>query len=236
LVSQHLQKKRRLAAARAKRRRARFLAPTALAAIGIVAVLILAGNFFRGGEQVTTSDVSQRNGRTLGSPAAPVVISAWEDFQCPVCKAANTQVLDRLIAEYVDTGKVQLQYRYFAFLGPESQWAAEAAEAAAEQGRFWEYHDALYNAQAGENRGAFSRERLKAIAEGLGLDMARFEAAFDSGKYRQVVEEEHQEGLDLGVVGTPTYFVNGTPVQDWRDYSAFKRLIDHALGDHLAAH
>jgi len=235
LASQHLQKKRRLAEARAKRRRNRFLFPTALAALAAVAVLILAGDFLRGGEQVVTSEVSQRDGRTLGPPTAPVVISAWEDFQCPVCKAANLEVLDRVIAEYVNTGKVQLQYHYFAFLGPESQWAAEAAEAAAEQGMFWEYHDALYNAQAGENRGAFSRARLKAIAEGLGLDMERFAAAFDSGKYRQVVEAEHREGLELGVVGTPTYFVNGVRVEDWRDYAAFKRLIDHALGEHPAA-
>jgi protein-disulfide isomerase len=194
-----------------------------------VAALIVVGGLLRSDDQVDTSTVSQREGRTLGSPMAAVTVTAWEDFQCPVCKAANASVVERLIQEYVETGKVQFHYRYFSFIGQESVWAAEAAESAGEQGKFWEYHDALFAAQAGENRGAFNRDRLKGIAEDLALDIAMFNAAFDSGKYSEVVKAEREEGEKLGVKGTPSFFVDGVPVNNWRDYSEFKAKIDLLL-------
>jgi len=158
-----------------------------------------------------------------------VVITAWEDFQCPVCKAANATILTRIVEDYVETGAAQLQYRYFSFIGPESISAAEAAEAAAEQGWFWEYHDALFEAQAGENRGAFSRARLRGIAEQVGLDLMRFDASLDSGEYRAVVQSELAQGRKLGVQATPTFFVDDVMVTDWRNYDQFSSLIEKQL-------
>ena len=78
--------------------------------------------------------------------------------------------------QYVDEGKVQMVFKHFAFLGPESQWAAVASECAADQGKFWEYHDKLYNSQQGENQGAFNKDKLIAFGEELGLDAAAFAA------------------------------------------------------------
>jgi protein-disulfide isomerase len=219
-------KRRAHARARANKQRKQRLLIAAGAALAAVAFLIVAGAIFRGREDVTTSATAQRDGRILGAATAPVIIETWEDFQCPVCKTANATVVERLIEEYVETGKAQLRFRYFSFIGPESQWAAAAAESAAEQGKFWEYHDALFSAQDGENRGAFAKDRLKQIAVELGLDMTAFNAAFDSGKYESVIDAEHAEGRDLGVEGTPTFFVNGSRVLDWRDYDAFKALIE----------
>jgi protein-disulfide isomerase len=158
-----------------------------------------------------------------------VIITAWEDFQCPVCKAANSTVLADIIAEYVDAGKAQLHYRYFSFLGDESVRAAEAAEAAAAQGKFWEYHDALFTYQGAENSGAFSDDRLTQLAQLVGLDLALFEQSLDSGEYEGVVEAELDEGRERGVSGTPAFFVNGERVQDWRDLDAFRALIDSFL-------
>ena len=229
----HIRSKREQAAAierrRARQKRARLLWVAGLAAVAAAALLIVAGGLLRDDGEVQTVSAAQRDGRVLGETSAPVIITAWEDFQCPVCKAANTSVLATIIAEYVDTGKAQLQYRYFSFLGDESKRAAEAAEAAAEQGKFWEYHDALFTYQGAENSGAFSNDRLSKLATLAGLDLAQFEASLDSGEYEGVVEAELDEGRDRGVTGTPTFFVNGERVPDWRDLDAFRALIDSYL-------
>ena len=192
-------------------------------------MLIVAGGLLRDDGEVQTVSAAQREGRVLGETSAPVIITAWEDFQCPVCKVANTSTLATIIEEYVDTGQVQLHYRYFSFLGDESVRAAEAAEAAAAQGRFWEYHDALFTYQGAENSGAFSDDRLTQLAQLVGLDLTLFEASLDSGEYEGVVEAELDEGRERGVSGTPTFFVNGERVTDWRDVDAFRALIDSFL-------
>jgi protein-disulfide isomerase len=213
----------------ARRRKARLTWVAGIAAVAAVAVLIVAGGLLRDDGKVQLVSAAQRDGRVLGDAGAPVTITAWEDFQCPVCKTANATVLQTIIEEYVDTGKANLEYRYFAFLGDESVRAAEAAEAAAEQGLFWEYHDALYTYQGAENTGAFSDDRLGQLAQLVGLDLAQFEDSLDSGEYEGVVEDELAEGKLQGVHGTPTFFVNGVPVSDWRDVDAFRALIDRQL-------
>jgi protein-disulfide isomerase len=213
----------------AKRRKTRMIYAAAVVAVAAVAVLIVAGGLLRGDETVVTASTAQREGRVLGETSAPVIITAWEDFQCPVCRTANVSTLDTIIKEYVDSGQAQLHYRYFAFLGDESVRAAEAAEAAAAQGKFWEYHDALYTYQGAENSGAFSDDRLVQLAQLVGLDVAQFEASLDSGEYEGVVKAELEEGRDRGVTGTPTFFVNGEPVGDWRDVDHFRDLIESFL-------
>jgi protein-disulfide isomerase len=159
-----------------------------------------------------------------------VTLQAWEDFQCPYCKQANQDALSQVIKDYVQSGRVKIVYRHFAFLGDESSLAAQASEAAAEQGMFWEYHDALFAAQAGENRGAFSSARLKQMASNGGLDRAMFDAALDSGKYKSVVQAETSEGRKLGIDSTPVFFVNGVKIPGAQPYSVFKSTIESALG------
>lgn len=210
----------------AKQRKSRMLWAVGIAAVAAVAVLVVAGGLLRDDGEVQTTSEAQREGRVLGDPSAPVVITAWEDFQCPVCRAATMGTMATIIEEYVDTGKAQLQYRYYSFLGDESVRAAEAAEAAAAQGKFWEYHDALYTYQGAENSGAFSDDRLIQLAQLVGLDLQQFEASLDSGEYEGVVKDELDEGKMLGVMATPTFFVNGQQVDDWRDVDGFRRLIE----------
>jgi protein-disulfide isomerase len=233
MTMSRIRSKREQAAALERRktreRKRRLMWVAGAAAVAAVAILIVAGGILRDGGEVQTASTAQREGRVLGETSAPVIITAWEDFQCPVCKAANSGVLASIIAEYVDTGKAQLHYRYFSFLGDESVRAAEAAEAAAEQGKFWDYHDALFTYQGRENSGALSDERLGQLAELVGLDLAQFEESLDSGEYEGVVESELDEGRDRGVTGTPTFFVNGERVEDWRDLDAFRALIDSFL-------
>jgi protein-disulfide isomerase len=100
---------------------------------------------------------------------------------------------------------------HMAFLGEESQWAAEASECAADQNAFWPYHDKLFASQAGENQGAFNKDKLKAFAVELGLEAKAFNDCLDSGKYTQLVQSESAAAGQLGVRGTPSFFVNDWP-------------------------
>ncbi len=134
-----------------------------------------------------------------------------------------------LFRDYVETGKVQFVYKHFAILGPESVWAAQASECAADQGRFWEYHDLLFNRQAGENEGAFTKEKLLTFARALALDMARFEPCLMNDETLDRVQADGQEGRQANVTGTPTFFINGQPLAGAQPYETFKAAIEPLL-------
>lgn len=137
-------------------------------------------------------------------------------------------VLPRIEEEFVSTGQAKLQARTFAFLGEESELAAQAAECANDQERFWDFHDTLYANQGGENEGAFSPENLKRFAEALGLDRAAFDSCLDSGKYASKVREDTEAARQLGVSSVPTVFVNGEPAS-WH-LEDLQAAIRQALG------
>lgn len=134
---------------------------------------------------------------------------------------------------YVKTGKVKFVYKYFPILDRgvgESHWAAEAAECANEQGRFWDYHDKLFVKWLGENVGMYQKDSLKKFAVDLKLNSAQFNACLDSDKYAAVVQADLDEGTKLGVPGTPTFFANGKLLQiQSLDFEAFARVIDPLL-------
>ena len=119
------------------------------------------------------------SGRTLGDANAPVTVVEYADFQCPICKAAETSVISRLEQDYVQQGKVKIEFRDYAFIGQDSWNAAQAALAANDQGKFWQYHDALFNAQGQENSGQFSYDNLVKIAQQVGLDVPTFEQTLE---------------------------------------------------------
>ncbi len=120
-------------------------------------------------------------------------------------------------------------YFNFAFLGEESQWAAEAAECAGDQNAYWEYHDYLFNHQNGENKGAFSKDNLKAFAADMKLDTQAFNTCLDSGKYTALVTEQHNIGQQLGVQSTPTFAINGQALVGAQSFDTFKQKIDALL-------
>jgi len=132
-----------------------------------------------------------------------------------------------LAPKYIDTGKAQVIYKHFAFLGQESTWAAEASECASEQGRFCEYANYVYARQAGQNRGQFAKNNLKMFASQLGgLDLNAFNACFDGGKYSARVQEETNQGKQRGVRATPTFFINGQFLEGLPPEAQFAALID----------
>ena len=165
----------------------------------------------------------------LGSPAAKVAIIEYGDFQCPFCGKFFKTTERQIIETYVKSGEAAFIWRDFAFLGEESFRAAEAARCAGEQGKFWEYHDHIFNNQKGENEGAFADTVLKKFAKELGLNETTFNSCLDSKKYRKQVEEQSDEGRALGVSGTPTTFVNGKAISGAVPFATFQQAIEAEL-------
>jgi|SRR5581483_5163038 len=164
-----------------------------------------------------------------GNANAKVTVIEFADFQCPFCEQWFKTVEPSLIKDYVDTGKVKFAFRQYAFLGQESTWAAEAAECANEQGKFWDFHDYLYNHQGQENSGTFSKANLEGFAATLGLNTSQFNQCLETDKYAKAVSDEFAEGQKAGVQGTPATFVDGQLVSGAQPYTAFKTLIDSEL-------
>lgn len=121
-----------------------------------------------------------------------------------------------------------MTYRHLAFLGQESSWAAEAANCAAEQDRFWDYHHALYESQRGRNQGTFSKDNLKRLAGQAGIDRAAFDACVDTGKFAESVRAETEAGRQKGVARTPTIFVNGQKIEGAPTFEVLTQMIEQA--------
>lgn len=168
--------------------------------------------------QIATDDQPAK-----GSPTAPVTIVEFTDFQCPSCAQAQP-VLERLSTEYGD--RLRLVIRDFPLEQHEfARKAAEAAEAARAQGKYWEYAALLF-----ANQRSLSVEKLKEYATQVGLDRAKFDAMLDSGQFAAKVQRDYQDGMMLGVGSTPTIYVNGRITND-RTYEGLKAAIERALAE-----
>jgi protein-disulfide isomerase len=199
----------------------------AIAVVAVAAFIVISGGTAAPPASTMPPAVRQ-SGHVRGLATAPVTIEEWADFQCPACGQFARATEPQLLSTYVAEGKVKLVFRHFAFLGSESQWAAEASECADEQGKFWEFHDRLYASQAGENRGAFSKDNLKRMGDALGLGPS-FAACVDSGRYAQAVRDEVKVGEGRGVKATPTLFVGDRKIEGAATYDQLKTVIDPML-------
>lgn len=170
----------------------------------------------------------QVNQNSMGDPNAPVTVEEFSDFQCPFCRQFTTESEDEFVKSYVETGKVYFTYTPFSFLGPESLQAAEAAYCAMDQGKFWDFHDIIFDNQAGENSGALSDAKLKDFAAQLKLDTNAFNQCFDSGKYEQQVNTNLEYGRGKGVNATPYFLVNGEQLVDM---NGLVNAVEAALGN-----
>ncbi len=164
----------------------------------------------------------------MGDDNAPVTIIEFADFQCPYCGQFQSQTFRQIDEQYVKKGLVRFGYHQMAFLGPESTWAAEASECAGDQDAFWQYHDKLYASQAGENQGAFNKDKLKQFAVELGLDVQKFYVCLDSGKYTAQVTADSQAAGELGVSSTPSFVVNGKGMTGALPFSELQQAIEAA--------
>lgn len=161
-------------------------------------------------------------GPSRGDASAKVTIVEFADFQCPYCSKAS-EVVEKVRASY--PGQVRVVYRHFPLtFHKDAPKAAEASMCANQQGKFWQYHDALYARQE-----ALAVDDLKAAAFTLGLDLKRFEACLDSGEMKSVVAADQQESERLGVSSTPAFFVNGSMLSGAQPEEKFRRIIEREL-------
>jgi len=129
----------------------------------------------------------------------------------------------------VSSGKVRFGYWQLAILGVESDWAAQAAECAADQDAFWPYHDKLFASQSGEGQGAFAKDKLKGFAAGLGLDTQTFGDCLDAGKYAAIVQQQTAAAQAVGVQRTPTLVVGGVVVVGLASFENYQQMIEAQL-------
>ena len=162
----------------------------------------------------------------LGNAAAPVTIIAFADFQCPFCKSFHDLIFNRLKTDYVDTGKAKIVFQDFAFLGPESTDAAAAARCANDQGKFWEYFDALYGAQTGENSGDFTEANLLSLGASINLNPDQFNSCVKAKLGQAQVAAETDRATKAGITGTPTLLVNGKVIDGMYPQDAEKYYQD----------
>lgn len=156
-----------------------------------------------------------------GNPKAVVTIVEFTDFECPSC-ARQHPVLERIVSEFGD--RLRLVVRDFPLSQhANARKAAEAAEAAREQGKYWEYAAVLFR-----NQSALGVDKLKQYATDLGLDRAKFDASLDSGKFAEKIQRDLVDGRKLGINGTPTLYINGKRVSD-NSYESLKSAIESVL-------
>lgn len=158
-----------------------------------------------------------------GNKDAKVTLVVYSDYQCPYCSRVET-TLSQLLTDYKD--KIRLIFRDFPLtsMHANAQKAAEAAECAGDQGKFWEIHDKLFASQSD-----LSVDNYKAWAKDLGLSTSKFNDCLDSGKYADKVTASITEGSNYGVQGTPATFVNGVLISGAQPIENFKSVIDPLL-------
>ena len=178
------------------------------------------------------------DGRTLGNLSAPVTMDVWLDFRCLACSDFESGTEQQLIAKYVKGGRVKIAYHNFIVIDLRdkthaSEDAANAAQCAADQGKYWVYADWLWaNQDPQEAAAAVSRDRLIEMARQAGLDVAAFQACYDAGNNRAAIRAESASASGPLVQGTPTILVNGQPVGGMGtvpDFQTASAAIDVAL-------
>lgn len=215
-------------------------------AIGIAVLLVVFGGKaqnqpLRGGHAAGLGSPSQQNqvitdtvgledtDYVLGDSGAPVTLVEFGDYQCTFCTRFFKETESALIERYVKTGKLKIIFRDLAINGRESNNAAEAAECAGEQGKYWEYHDRLFNERRGYNVGVFKEDNLKRFATDLGLNQEQFAQCYESSKYRSEVSKDTQDARRFGATGTPTFFINGLRLVGAQPIEVFAGTIDQFL-------
>ena len=207
--------------------------PVGVVGVGAVAVVLLfivLGNRSRGDSDVEIPERTvSTQGRTLGPEDARVTVEEYSDFQCPFCARSAERLLPEIESQYIADGRARFVFHPVAFIGEESVWSAEAAECANEQGKFWDYHDILFENQHGENQGAFAIDNLKGFAQEMALDTQVFNQCLDSHKYENLIKAETQDALDQDVTSTPTFIIGDETIRGARDFGDLQDAIEAEL-------
>ncbi len=170
----------------------------------------------------------------LGSDDAPITLVEFGDYQCFFCNKFFHETEPSILENYVETGKVKIIFKDFTIIGPDSIGAAHGAHCAEDQGKFWEYHNELYDNWTGENNGWASSENLVRFAQNIGLNEEEFNQCMSDGKYKQLVTASSNDAKNLGITGTPAFFVIGpdnqvTRIAGAQPYEVFHNIFQEEL-------
>ena len=169
----------------------------------------------------------------LGKADAKVTIIEFGDYQCPLCRAFWRDTLPRIKKEYVDTGRVRIVFRDFPIqdIHPEATVTAMAGECAEDQGKFWEFHDKAFREQDRRGRDIvrYKVADVKRWAMDIGLEAAAFNECLDSERHKAEVEKDYKDGADIGMTGTPVFFINGRAVVGAHPFATFQKVIEEEL-------
>lgn len=165
---------------------------------------------------------------TTGTPSAKVTLVEYADFQCPACAAYHPMV-KQILTEF--NGKIYFVYRYFPLtaIHQNAMISAQAGFAAGQQSKFWEMHDMLFQTQNSWANSPKARETFIDYAKKLDLDMDKFTIDIDSGEAKNFISDTSNKGTAIGVNSTPTFFLNGSKIQNPRTYNDFKSLIENEI-------
>ena len=182
-------------------------------------------------EQPDLSDLEQRDPDdplTAGPVDAPVGLVVFSDYQCPFCASWSEETLPEMMA-HAEAGDLRIEWRDVNVFGDASERAARASYAAALQGRYWDYHEALFSGGEPRPESALSDDGLVELAGELGLDVDQFAEDFDSTEVREQVRLHAREGIELGILSTPAFILGGEPIVGAQPTEVFLQAMDRAL-------
>lgn len=184
-----------------------------------------------GSDKITMAVFLENSSPYLGDPNAPITLVEFGDYQCHFCNVFFHDTKDKIVKNYIETGKVKMIFKDFTIIGPDSINAAHGAHCANDQGLFWEYHDTLYNNWTGENNGWASSENLLKFAGQIELDIEKWSDCMINSEHSEKITASNQDARSLGLTGTPSFFVidsnnKVTKMFGAQPYEQFQRIFD----------
>ena len=186
-------------------------------------------------QQISSETFMQNGSPVLGKANAPITLVEFGDYQCHFCNVFYENTEHQILENYVMAGKVNVIFKDYTIIGQDSVNAAHAAHCAGEQGKFWQYHNTLYDNWGGENSGWANSENLMKFAEQVELDMNLFTQCNTDGKYAQIISASNGDAQTLGLTGTPAFFVISAEtgqvqqIQGAQPYEVFERIFNSML-------
>jgi protein-disulfide isomerase len=210
-------------------------------AVGLAEAGTLADAYVQSAEAAATPtsapsapvEVDTAGAFSIGAADAPVLMIEFTDFQCPYCSRHFVETFPQIRADYIDTGKVRYVFMDFPLtsIHPQAPLAAEAARCAGDQDAYLEMHHALFDRQGEWSGRDDAGEVFIGLAGELGLDEARFAQCLESGQHTAAVQADLEQGISLGINGTPAFFLNGNFVSGAQPFSVFQGAIESLLAE-----
>ena len=185
--------------------------------------------------QVTLGTFFDNGSPMLGDPDAPITLIEFGDYQCHFCNVHYQNTEHKLVEEYVMTGKVNMIFKDYTIIGADSTVAALGAHCAAEQGKFWEYHNTLFDNYGGENNGWAGQERIFVFAESIGVNMDEFIECNVKEYHKEKIAKSNNDARILGITGTPAFYIISIDNQQIevitgaQPFEIFERIFDTML-------